>query len=236
VSVEAAVPEAEAYVASAVTETLPSNLPTSEAAFARIDDTPDESAELTELENQAHAQKILLSSDAMRYFVTKVANVEEHSRVLDVVIEKARISFPSEEGWVVINLARMQELMDEVNQADDALVSEDQAPLTTFTSPIVAGSLAEAVLTGNTLAAYEMISHRPMVALSDAASDLDAVYRSRRGEQVNISNMLKMEAAKLSDEQLKEVIAALTSALDGTYTNEEDAVKMAIMKAIKAVA
>lgn len=230
-------PEAEAYIASTVTaETLPSNLPTSEVAFARIDDTPDESAELTELENQAHAQRILLSSDAMRYFVTKVANVEEHTHVLGMVIEKARISFPSEEGWVVINLARMQELMDNVNQVHDSLVREDQAPLATFTLPIGAGSLAEAVLTGNTVAAYEMISHRPMVALSDAASDLDAVYRSRKGEQVNISNMLKMEAAKLSDEQLKEVIAALTSALDGTYSDEEEAVKMAIMKAIKAVA
>ena len=98
------------------------------------------------------------------------------------------------------------------------------------------GSLAEAIVTGNVVAAYEMIGSRPMFALADAAADLDAVYRARRGETVAVSDMLRSEAGKLSDEQIKNMISALTGAIDGTYTDEASAVKMAIMKAVKEVA
>ena len=91
-------------------------------------------------------------------------------------------------------------------------------------------------MTGNVVAAYEMIGHRPMFALADAAADLDALVRSRRGETVHISDMLAHETAKLGDEKIKNMIAALTGALDGTYTDEASAVKMAIMKAVKEAA
>jgi hypothetical protein len=58
----------------------------------------------------------------------------------------------------------------------------------------------------------------------------------RKGESVSISELLKVETAKLSDDQIKNMITALTGALDGTYTDEASAVKMAIMKAVKEVA
>ena len=86
------------------------------------------------------------------------------------------------------------------------------------------------------IAAYEMIGHRPMFALADAAADLDAIYRARKtGAEVG-SDLLKSETANLSDEQIMQMIQALTSALDGVYTDEASAVKMAIMKAVKVVA
>ena len=72
--------------------------------------------------------------------------------------------------------------------------------------------------------------------LADAAADLDAVYRLRRGGKGSVSELLMKETASLTDEQILAVIAALTGALDGVYTDEAAAVKMAIMKAIKVVA
>jgi hypothetical protein len=78
-----------------------------------------------------------------------------------------------------------------------------------------------------------MIGKRPMFALADAAADLDAVYRNRKGENTTVSDMLIQETKNLSDEQITEMIAALTGALDGTYTDESSAVKMSIMKAVK---
>jgi hypothetical protein len=78
-----------------------------------------------------------------------------------------------------------------------------------------------------------MIGHRPMIALADAAADLDGLYRTRHGVPAQISQALAQ--AVLSDNQLKAAIAALTSALDGTYTDEAEAVKMAIMKAVKEI-
>ncbi len=209
-------------------------VPTEFASLQTADAFTEESSELTELENQAHSQRILLSSDAMRYFVAKVISLEDRPTALDRVIAKARVSFPSEDGWVVLNLVRMEQLIEEVNIERDALVSDAPIDLTA-TQPITAGSLAEAIVTGNVVAAYEMISHRPMVALADATSDLDMLYRYRKGEEVSISEMLKSESLSLSNEKLEAAIAALTSALDGTYTDEASAVKMAIMKAVKAV-
>jgi hypothetical protein len=72
-----------------------------------------------------------------------------------------------------------------------------------------------------------------MFSLADAAGDLDAVYRMRKGESVMVSDLLVKETANLSDEQIKNMIASLTGAIDGTYTDEASAVKVAIMKAVK---
>lgn len=213
-------------------ETVPSDLPI--GAFTEdvsVDDS-EESVELSELENQAHAQRVLLSSDAMRYFAGKV-DTESRTTVLDAVLAHARISFPSEDGWVVVNLSRMEHLLEEVETQDDLPVSAETVSLQEQTVPIHSGSLAEAVLSGNLIASYEMISHRPMVALADAVSDLDALYRFKKGEHVVISELLKKEGVNLSEEELQETITALTSALDGTYTDEASAVKMALLKAVK---
>jgi predicted nucleic acid-binding protein len=55
----------------------------------------------------------------------------------------------------------------------------------------------------------------------------------RKGESVMVSDLLVKETANLSDEQIKNMIASLTGAIDGTYTDEASAVKVAIMKAVK---
>ncbi len=234
---------AEAYVASAVAEVhaVPHNLPiadvhTAQDVFESTTLQLDSDQELTALENQAHAHKVLLSSDAMRFFIAHVTE-EKRAATLTQVIINARNSFPSEDGWVVVNLQRMEELVDSAigNNTDSIFTqkTEDETPATYV--PITAGSLAEAIIIGNTQAAYEMIANRPMISLADAASDLDAVYRKRRGEQVSISNMLEAYTRELSNDKLEAVIGALTSALDGTCTDEATAVKMAILKAIKVL-
>lgn len=171
----------------------------------------------------------------MRFFIAKVPVAEDRSAVLDVVLDKARVTFPSEDGWVVLNLVRMEDIMDEVNKTHDELVADENTDLRENTAPLTSGSLAEAIVSGNLVASYQMIELRPMLALADASSDLDALYRLKRGEEVTVSEMLKQEAQRLTEAQLQAAIAALTSALDGVYTDEASAVRMAIMKAVKAV-
>lgn len=184
---------------------------------------------VTELENRAHDQKALLSSDAIRHFIATTEGSLERNAALDAVIAEAKKSYPLEDGWIVINESRMRSLCTTC-QVDTAAQETTFAPATV---PQGTGSLAEAVVTGNIIAAYEMIGNRPMFALADAAADLDAVYRNRRGDSKVISDLLARESANLSDETIKNMITALTSALDGTYTDEASAVKMAIMKAVK---
>ena len=66
-------------------------------------------------------------------------------------------------------------------------------------------------------------------ALAQAAAELDQAYRAKvTGGEVALA------FAGHSDESLKAAVTALTSALDGTYTDEQSAVKIAIMKAIQA--
>lgn len=239
-SVEAPAPTstspAAAYVASETTTAVPVNLPTGAAVAAPVvgysayvAHATEEEAEMGALENRAHAQKALLSSDAMRYLMHTEPTLEERAHKLDAVIRVAKVTFPTEDGWVVLNLPRMEALLGDMRAEEAEAVAVD-------TTPTTGGSLAEAIVTGNVVAAFGMIQHRPMIALADAAADLDALYRARQGEVVTVSDLLKHEAAELSDEQIAAMIAALTSAIDGTYHNEAEAVKMSIMKAISAMA
>jgi plastocyanin len=216
----------EVVASSVVPADLPIATPVVGYAATMTEEETDESIEMTELENKAHAQKVLLSSDAMRFFMN-ATDAEQRSEKLDAVIAEAKASFPSEDGWVALNLARIESLS--ANDIAEAEVKEQ-------TDPITAGSLAEAIVEGNIVAAYQMIEHRPMIALADAAADLDAVYRARKGEKVSVSDMLLKGTEGLTNAQLEDAIASLTGAVDGTYSSEAEAVKMAILKAVKAVA
>ena len=226
----------------AESQTAPANLPTG-VQFAgqdvmkttAVNENPHQAtdATVTELENRAHEQNALLSSDAVRHFIATTEGSVERNEALDSVISEAKKSYPLEDGWVVINEARMQNLC-EVCQVN-AEVQKEEA-FVPSTVPTGSGSLAEAIVTGNVVAAYEMIGNRPMFSVADAAADLDAVYRNRQGANETVSDLLEKETANLTDKQIQKMIAALTGALDGTYTDEASAVKMAIMKAVKVVA
>ncbi len=223
-------------------QTAPANLPTGiqfagqdvmKTTTVHTNPHQVDDAVVTELENRAHEQNALLSSDSIRHFIATTAGSVERNEALDSVISEAKKSYPLEDGWVVINEARMQSLCEVCQVNAEAQKEEAFVP---STIPTGSGSLAEAIVTGNVVAAYEMIGNRPMFSVADAAADLDAVYRNRKGANETVSDMLKKESANLSDEQIKNMITALTGALDGTYTDEASAVKMAIMKAVKAAA
>jgi len=224
-------------------QSVPANLPTANMQFAgqdvmkteQVNANPHQATDtvVTELENRAHSQNALLSSDSVRHFIATTEGSVERNEALDQVISEAKKSYPLEDGWVVINEARMQSLCEVCKVNAESQKEEAFVPSTV---PAGSGSLAEAIVTGNVVAAYEMIGNRPMFSVADAASDLDSVYRNRKGANEPVSDMLEKESANLSDEQIQNMIAALTGALDGTYTDEASAVKMAIMKAVKAAA
>ena len=231
---------------------LPTNLPIGEApvvgyqaaveAVAAPTPTPatnnEIDAEMKELEDRAHDQHILLSSDAMRELVALCPRTIARLVYLDMIIAEAKVTYPAEDGWVILNQERVENICHKRNNA----LAKEATPIKQVAEEVSApvdtngaGSLAEAIVTGNIAAAYQMIGHRPMIALADAAADLDALYRSRKGEVVTISEMLQNESAQLTDAQIADAITALTSAIDGMYGNEAEAVKMSIMKAVKAV-
>lgn len=61
------------------------------------------------LEAQAHTAHVLLSADAIAYFVAATAN-EDRASILAGVLTAAKASYPSEDGWVVLSIERMMEL------------------------------------------------------------------------------------------------------------------------------
>ena len=109
---------AEEYVAEALhtTADVPFNLPTAQVGYQSLesDAIQEDDYEIEALETLAHSHKVLLSSDAMRLFVAQITRVEERTTMLEALVSKARVSFPSEDGWVVLNLARLEQLMDEM--------------------------------------------------------------------------------------------------------------------------
>ncbi len=205
----------------------PSNLPTAKGDTEEVVND----AVITKIENQAHAEHVLLSSDAVHHFVA-TTDAEERESVMKKVIEIAKGRYPAEDGWVVINEARMREACEACSPSNAGSSNE---PFIPNAVPKGAGSLAEAIVLGNIVASYEMVGDRPMFALADAAADLDSVYRVRKGGDDEVSELLMKETEKFSDEQIHAIIHALTGALDGTYNDETEAVRMAIMKAVKVV-
>ena len=200
--------------------------------------------EIQELEDRAHAHKVLISSDAMQHFLAACHQVVDRIAFLDKVVAEAKVSYPMEDGWVVLNQARMHELCEKrgattplasgVEVADDkkaAIAADTEATLAPVTN-----SLAEAIIDGNVMTAYKLIDGRPMIALAGASADFDSLYRYQNGESVVLSEILKECAETIPQEKVQTAIGALTQTVDGTYPSEEAAVKVAIMKAIKALA
>jgi len=210
-------------VATSATAVAPANLPVAAPALVAEEAIADTKTTIaTEVENEAHLHHALLSSGAVQSLIAMTTD-SDRSQTLSKVIADAKGAYPLEDGWVVINQTRLTELT--------------ATPAVPATATVTGnGSLAEAVVTGNVVAAYEMIGNRPMFALADAAADLDTLYRNRKGGSEEVSDLLTTATKDMKDEQIADMIAALTGALDGTYTDEASAVKMAIMKAVKIAA
>lgn len=217
---------------------IPHNLPIDSSmigyqTYAALteDDSQDE---LSVLENQAHAYRVLLSSDAMRYFSAHITGAEERTRVLAEVLTKAKSTYPTEDGWIALNLQKMEGLLALVSHIApvESIVETTELENSISYTPMTAGSLAEAIMLKDTALAFMLISDRPMVALADAVSDLNMVCAHKKGERVTLSNLLMEQTELLSLDMLTSVLEALSSAIDGTYSHEEEAVKMAITKAI----
>jgi len=218
----APLPTKSVVASQATAAAAPANLPV--AAPVLVEEAPvvaDTLDVVTEVENEAHLHQALLSSGAVQSFIAMTTEADRSDKLAKVIAD-AKGSYPLEDGWVVINQTRLTELTAAPVVATDAVTGS--------------GSLAEAIVTGNVSASYQMIGDRPMVALADAAADLDALYRNRKGANESVSDLLTTATAALSDTQIADMINALTGALDGTYTDEASAVKMAIMKAVKVTA
>lgn len=219
----------------------PANLPTGAPVVGYHNHTDTANANphqvddvlVVQLEDRAHKQNTLLSSDAVRHFIGITSGNVQRDEALDKIIVEAKKTYPVEDGWTIINDARMRELCAACNVTTTKSASQAFIPATV---PTGTGSLAEAIVIGNVVAAYELLGNRPMFALADASADLDALYRSRKGEDAQVSELLVAETKDLSDDKIIGMIKALTGAIDGTYTDEASAVKMAIMKAIKEAA
>ncbi|MAZ56566.1 hypothetical protein CL653_02140 [bacterium] len=221
VDTEEYISEAEDYVASTTSAPVtPANLPVIGYASQLAEEDVDIKSEL---EDYAHNNEALISSDAIRFLEHKYSAAEQLS-ILDKAITAVKKSYPSEDGWVILNLDRVQ-----------AVLGSHIKAIELPNVPVTVGSLAEAIIDGDLSSSCGLIGHRPMIALMDAATDLDALYRERRGGETVVSEFLRTKSEHITDDELHTVIKTLTSALDGTYRDEEEAVKVAIMKAIKLV-
>jgi len=63
----------------------------------------------TSLEAQAHAAHVLVSADALAYFIAATAG-EDRAEIMSGVLATAKASYPSEGGWVTLTAERMVEL------------------------------------------------------------------------------------------------------------------------------
>ncbi len=89
------------------TQFLPMNLPTEEGEETIV----AQNDSLRVLEEHAHAQSTLISSDALRFIESQSEVLEEQVATLDRVIALAKARFPKEDEWMVINKERVISLL-----------------------------------------------------------------------------------------------------------------------------
>jgi hypothetical protein len=186
------------------------------------------------LENLAHMQNILLSSDAIRMIIDHANG--DSVELLNEVIARAKETYPREDGWIVINRERINTLFRADHDEIPADESTADVPAPTTTDEAGASPLVKAILNGNTTEAYAALQREPLIVLADAAEALDCVYRARHDASVHAHSMLVDKARRYSDSKLENAISALTSAIDGVYHDETSAVRLAVIRALKALA
>lgn len=92
---------------------IPANLPTAPYApvvapmAPALEVADDLGDEMAAIENRAHEARVLLSSDALRHIMAQESTMEGRLALLNEVIERTKASYPSEDGWVVLNKERL---------------------------------------------------------------------------------------------------------------------------------
>lgn len=87
-------------------DSMLANLPTEETQSD--EDIPTHADEtLRMLEEHAHTQYTLVSSDALKYIETQGETLQERMSFLDKTIEKARKQYPKEGDWLILNKERV---------------------------------------------------------------------------------------------------------------------------------
>jgi len=107
--------ETQVYESTVAETEVPFNLPTvAYEAPAVVEETPlDVTAnsefddEIALLENKAHDESILLSSDAIRFILGQTGDQEERLTLLQTIMDHAKATYPREDGWIVINKERI---------------------------------------------------------------------------------------------------------------------------------
>ena len=102
-SATAATPVAAAWQAAEATAATP-------AADAGVAVDAAMQTRMDALEQHAHTKRVLVSRDALALFVSRVEEATEQD-AFDTVIDFAAAAYPAEDGWVVVNVPRMEYIL-----------------------------------------------------------------------------------------------------------------------------
>jgi len=106
---------AGSHTLSTATPSVPVNLPTAPVSFAPVQNEEEvegvtEDLGATMLEQHAQESRVLLSSDAIHFIVAQAGTMQAQINLLNMAITSAKASFPTEDGWLVLNKERMLQL------------------------------------------------------------------------------------------------------------------------------
>jgi rRNA maturation endonuclease Nob1 len=89
---------------------------------------PNQNNTVSEIEELAHKENILLSPEALRLIQSKVQETEEGStQYLAEVIEKAKAEYPREDGWILLSKERAEALMGGTSNNTPIAVENNEA-------------------------------------------------------------------------------------------------------------
>ncbi len=202
------------------------------------------------IESRAHAAGVLMSPEAVTLAAAFSADRAEALRVFGDILNEAVRTIPRENGWVMLNADRFNELA--TNQGAAVRIPtaaafaprEESVEEIKVTSPVdvaVAATFAGAVISGDRNSAFGIIRSlehdkvSPTALMTSTATVLDALFRARKDNRPSSDAVLAEKATNLSDEKLAHLVNVFTHSLDTVYTSPFTGVKLALAQAFEVV-
>jgi hypothetical protein len=223
---------------------FPMNLPTAGSSAATLDEilapqaAPAEEMPAAEdpieavLENQAHEARVLLSRDALAAIIEAAAGDHAGAQhMLAELVDAAKLAYPREDGWIILNRARLNALSAPAPEAEPIRSHADE-----ITSQFLAASAqaqaAPSLGYGADLARW--ILQGDAAKVFTAVRELDERGQSPAETLTETITALDASRAQVPAETLDRVIEALAGALGAQAGNEAVATRLAIVRAIDA--
>jgi len=198
------------------------------------------------LEARAHEENILVSSEGLNIVIGLGGGTEYGAiEMLETLIERAKDTYPREDGWILLNTKRVHNLLphttvqntpEEVEEEDEvqAPTEEDTTEKETMNQNDLIAEFIKNIILKDINKTFEILRQvkdlSPPEFIAQVVVTLDDVYKDRLEGYRNKNEEVSKLLSNWTDDLLEGVIEILAEAIDHSYKSNRIGVKVALTK------